>query len=126
LSYAEPRISKNRDLELIPGGGYIALIAIELERSRLALKNAVVEIRNSENNSNIIDTIPGFVFTLSAAARSSCQSSVLEYFGKTMEGIEELGHQQVVHPDDLLRGRSWNHSIETRQPMTLNSSQRRC
>src|SRR5258708_39020091 len=68
LSYAEPRIPNNRDLELIQAAAHIALIAIELERSRLALKNAVVEIRNSENKlRTIIDTIPGFVCTLSAA-----------------------------------------------------------
>src|SRR5713101_2904908 len=36
LSYAEPRIPNNRDLELIQAAAHIALIAIELERSRLA------------------------------------------------------------------------------------------
>jgi len=50
LSYAEPRIPNNRDLELIQAAAHVALIAIELERSRLALKNAVVELGTQKTN----------------------------------------------------------------------------
>src|SRR5882757_5869740 len=49
MSYAEPRIPNSRDIELIQSAGHIALIAIEFEKSQLALKNALVEIRNSED-----------------------------------------------------------------------------
>jgi PAS domain S-box-containing protein len=128
LSYAEPRIPNNRDLELIQAAAHIALIAIELERSRLALKNAVVEIRNSENKlRTIIDTIPGFVCTLSAAGEVELVNrQVLEYFGKTMEELKNWATSNVVHPDDLPRVvDSWKHSIETGQPYDLELRQRR-
>ena len=128
LSYAEPRIPNNRDLELIQAAAHIALIAIELERSRLALKNAVVEIRNSENKlRTIIDTIPGFVCTLSAAGEVELVNrQVLEYFGKAMEELKNWATSNVVHPDDLpCVVDSWKHSIETGQPYDLELRQRR-
>jgi PAS domain S-box-containing protein len=128
LSYAEPRIPNSRDLELIQAAGHIALVAIELERSRLALKNAVVEIRNSENKlRTIIDTIPGFVCTLSAAGEVELVNrQVLEYFGKTMEELKNWATSNVVHPDDLPRAvDAWKHSIETGQPYDLELRQRR-
>ena len=128
LSYAEPRIPNNRDLELIQAAAHIALIAIELERSRRALKNAVVEIRNSENKlRTIIDTIPGFVCTLSAAGEVELVNrQVLEYFGKTMEELKNWATSNVVHPDDLpCVVDSWKHSIETGQPYDLELRQRR-
>ena len=66
MSYAQPRIPNSRDLELIEAAGHIARIAIEIERSDLALKNALVEIKNPENRlRTIIDTIP----TLAWSAR---------------------------------------------------------
>src|SRR5260370_13959656 len=87
FSYAEPRIPNSRDLELIQAAGHTALIAIELERSHRALKSALVELKNSENKlRTIIDTIPGFVCTLSAAGEVELVNrQVLEYFAKTME-----------------------------------------
>src|SRR5216684_1458087 len=128
LSYAEPRIPNNRDLELIQAAAHVALIAIELERSRLALKNAVVEIRNSENKlRTIIDTIPGFVCTLSAAGEVELVNrQVLEYFGKTMEELKNWATSNVIHPDDLPRVvDSWKRSIEIGQPYDLELRQRR-
>src|SRR6266571_5330874 len=128
LSYAEPRIPNNRDLELIQAAAHIALIAIELERSRLALKNAVVQVRNSENKlRTIIDTIPGFVCTLSAAGEVELVNrQVLEYFGKTMEELKNWDTSNVVHPEDLPRVvDSWKHSVEIGQPYDLDLRQRR-
>jgi formate hydrogenlyase transcriptional activator len=128
LSYAEPRIPNGRDLELIQAAGHVALVAIELERSHLALKNAFVEIRNSENKlRTIIDTIPGFVCTLSAAGEVELVNrQVLEYFGKTPEELKNWATSNVVHPNDLPRVvDSWKHSIETGQPYDLELRQRR-
>src|SRR5258706_417985 len=127
LSYAEPRIPNNRDLELIQAAAHIALVAIELERSRLALKNAVVEIRNSENKlRTIIDTIPGFVCTLSAAGEVELVNrQVLEHFGKTMEELKNWATSNVVHPDDLpCVVDSWKHSIETGRPCDVETRSR--
>jgi len=92
------------------------------------LKNAVVEIRNSENKlRTIIDTIPGFVCTLSAAGEVELVNrQVLEYFGKTMEELKNWATSNVVHPDDLpCVVDSWKHSIETGQPYDLELRQRR-
>src|SRR5258708_4007159 len=127
LSYAEPRIPNNRDLELIQAAAHIALIAIELERSRLALKNAVVEIRNSENKlRTIIDTIPGFVCTLSAACEVELVNrQVLEYFGKTTEELKNWATSDALHPDDLPRlTEAYRHSIETGRPRDVETRSR--
>ena len=113
---------------MIQAAGHIALVAIELERSHLALKNAVVEIKNSENKlRTIIDTIPGFVCTLSAAGEVQLVNrQVLEYFGKTPEELKNWATGNVVHPHDLPRVvDSWKHSIETGQPYDLELRQRR-
>src|SRR5713101_6089397 len=128
FSYAEPRIPNSRDLELIQAAGHIALIAIELERSHRALKSALVEIKNSENKlRTIIDTIPGFVCTLSAAGEVELVNrQVLEYFGKTMEELKNWATSNVIHPDDLPRVvDSWKRSIEIGQPYDLELRQRR-
>ena len=44
LYSSEPRIPTDTEIELIKGEGHIALIAIERQRSRLALEEALVEI----------------------------------------------------------------------------------
>src|SRR5258708_33842959 len=49
MSYPEPRTPQSSDLELIRGAGHIAPMPIELERSRLALKNALAELNHSED-----------------------------------------------------------------------------
>jgi GAF domain-containing protein len=66
MYYPEARTPQRSDFELIAGAGHIARIAIEVEQSHLALKKALVEIKNSENRlRTIIDTIP----TLAWASR---------------------------------------------------------
>jgi len=105
LSYAEPRIPNSRDLELIQAAGHIALIAIELERSRLALKNALVEVKNSENKlRTIIDTIPALAW--SARPDGSAEflnRRWLDYAGLSPEQASDWGWTVAVHPHD--RGR---------------------
>ena len=105
LSYAEPRIPNNRDLELIQAAGHIALVAIELERSGLALKKALVEVQNSENKlRTIIDTIPALAW--SARPDGSAEflnRRWLDYAGLSPEQASDWGWTVAVHPDD--RGR---------------------
>jgi len=43
--YPEPRTPQSSDFELIAAAGHIARIAIEVEQSHLALKNALIELR---------------------------------------------------------------------------------
>src|SRR5882757_708114 len=65
MYYREVRHPGTDDIQLIDYASRIAGIAIERERSRSALKKALVEIRSSEDRlRTIIDTIPGFVCTL--------------------------------------------------------------
>src|ERR1700736_2132566 len=64
MYYPEPRTPLSGDIELIDAAAHIALIAIELERSHIALKNALVEIKNSEDRlRTIIDTIPALAWS---------------------------------------------------------------
>ena len=105
MSYAEPRIPNNRDLEVIEAAGHIALIAIEIERSHLALRNALVEIKNSENRlRTIIDAIPALAW--SARPDGSAEffnRPWLDYAGLSAEEAADWGWTVALHPDD--RGR---------------------
>src|ERR1700675_4683834 len=70
MYYPEPRTPQSSDFELIAAAGHIARIAIEVEQSHLALKKALVEIKNSENRlRTIIDTIPTLAWLLVPMAR---------------------------------------------------------
>jgi PAS domain S-box-containing protein len=103
VSYSEPRIPNSRDLELIEVASHIALIAIELEQSHLALKKAFVEIKNSENRlRTIIDTIPALAW--SARPEGSAEffnRRWLEYTGLSIEEARNWGWTAAVHGDDL-------------------------
>jgi PAS domain S-box-containing protein len=105
LSYAEPRIPNSREIELIEAAGHIALIAIELERSHLALKNALVEIKSSEDRlRTIIDTIPALVWS----ARSDGSAEFfnrpwLDYTGLGAEEASGWGWNVTLHPEDRER-----------------------
>jgi len=105
VSYAEPRTPNSRDLELINEAGHIALIAIELERSHRALKNALAEIKNSENRlRTIIDTIPALAW--SARPDGSAEffnRRWLDYAGLSGEEASDWGWTVALHPED--RGR---------------------
>jgi formate hydrogenlyase transcriptional activator len=105
VSYAEPRIPNSRDIELIEAAGHIALIAIEFEQSHLALKNALVEIKHSEDRlRTIIDTIPAMAW--SARLDGSAEffnRRWLDYAGLSAEKALDWGWTVALHPDD--RGR---------------------
>jgi PAS domain S-box-containing protein len=105
VSYAEPRIPNSRDIELIETAGHIALIAIEFEQTHLALKNALVEIKKSENRlRTIIDTIPAMAW--SARLDGSAEffnRRWLDYAGLSAEKASDWGWTVALHPED--RGR---------------------
>jgi len=113
MYYPEARIPKNSDFELIAGAGHIARIAIEIEQSHLALKKALVEIKNSENRlRTIIDTIP----TLAWASRPDGSAEFfnrrwLDYCGLSSEQASGWGWTSAVHPDDLNRVAEYWRSI---------------
>jgi len=65
MYYGEPRTPSSRDLQLIEDAGHIAVIAIEGERARAALKQAFLEIKSSEQElRRITDAIPHTIVVL--------------------------------------------------------------
>jgi PAS domain S-box-containing protein len=68
-------------------------------------KRAEEALRASEINlRQIIDSIPGFVFTLSpGGVVELVNRPYLKYFGKTVEEIRGWKTSDIVHPDDLPR-----------------------
>jgi GAF domain-containing protein len=102
MYYPEPRTPQSSDFELIDAAGHIALIAIELERSHRALKNALVEIKNSENRlRTIIDTIPALAW--SARPDGSAEffnRRWLDYAGLSAEEASDWGWTVALHPED--------------------------
>src|SRR4029077_931483 len=121
MYYTEPRTPSESDLRLIEGAGHIAVIAIEGERSQAALRESEERFRL------IVDTIPGFVCTLSAAGEVELLNrQILEYFGKTAEELKNWATSDAVHPDDLPRVvAAWRRSVETGRPHDLELRQRR-
>src|SRR6202043_151009 len=75
----------------------------------------------------IVDTIPGFVFTLSAAGKVELLNrQALEYFGTTIEEWKNSPNFEHVHPDDLPRVMDlYTRWLETGQPHDLELRQRR-
>src|SRR2546422_9154152 len=88
--------------------------------------SALQEVESEERFRLIVDTIPGFVCTLSAAGEIQLLNrQILEYFGKTTEELKNWATSDAVHPDDLPRViDTWRHSIETGQPYVLELRQR--
>src|SRR5260221_1369539 len=100
---------------------HLAAVAIERKRNEAALQQSEERFRL------IVDTIPGFVSTLSAAGEIELLNrQLLEYFGKTPEELKSWATSDAVHPDDLHRViDSWRRAIETGQPYDLELRQRR-
>jgi PAS domain S-box-containing protein len=91
-------------------------------------KRAEDALRTSERNSRlIIDSIPGFVCTLTADGRvESLNRQVSEYFGKTTDELKSWTTSDAVHPDDLPRAiDAWRCAVESGRPYVLELRHRR-
>src|SRR5713226_3089093 len=128
MYYPEPRTPQNSDLELIDAAGHIARIAIEIERSHLALKKVLVEIKNSENRlRTIIDTIPALAW--SARPDGSAEffnQRWLDYAGLSAEEAADWGWTVALHPED--RGRLmdyWRHVLASGEAGEIEARLRR-
>jgi PAS domain S-box-containing protein len=121
IYWREPRTPSEYDQKIIEQITHLAAIAIERKRNEAALQESEQRFRR------IVDTVPGFVCTLTAAGEVELVNrQVLEYFGKTTEELKNWGTSNVVHPEDLPRViDAWKRSVETGQPYDLELRQRR-
>jgi PAS domain S-box-containing protein len=121
IYWREPRTPTEYDQKTIEQITHLAAVAIEHKRNEAALQEREQRLRR------IVDTVPGFVCTLSAAGEVELVNrQVLEYFGKTTEELRNWGTSNVVHPEDLPRViDAWKRSVETGQPYDLELRQRR-
>ncbi len=106
MYYGEPRTPSSRDLQLIEDAGHIAVIAIEGERARAALKQAFLEIKSSEQElRRITDAIPHTIVVLGPNGTVLyANRSVLEYSGLTMDEVLAPDFRtRFFHPEDVAR-----------------------
>jgi len=82
---------------------------------------------NEQSLRLIVDSIPGFVATLTAGGEIELVNrQTLEYFGKTLEELKNWAANGAVHPDDApAMSEAWRRAIETGQPLDLESRSRR-
>jgi formate hydrogenlyase transcriptional activator len=114
LYYAEPRVPTARELRLIEGAGHVALIAIETERTRAALQQALAEISKSEERLRlIVDTIP-------AQAWRALPDGSVDYFNQRWHDYTGLspreahgwGWKAIIHPEDAARAMGkWTQEV---------------
>jgi PAS domain S-box-containing protein len=121
IYWREPRSPTNHDEKIIEQITHLAAVAIERKRNEAALQESEERFRV------IVDTIPGFVFTLSAAGKVELLNrQALEYFGTTIEEWKNSPNFEHVHPDDLPRVMDvYSRWLETGQPHDLELRQRR-
>jgi formate hydrogenlyase transcriptional activator len=121
IYWREPRTPTEQDQRIIEQITHLAAVTIERKRNEAALQESEERFRL------IVDTIPGFVCTLSAAGEVELLNrQVLEYFGKTTDELKNWAMSDAVHPDDLPRViDAWRHSVETGQPYVIEFRQRR-
>jgi PAS domain S-box-containing protein len=121
IYWREPRTPTEQNQKLIEQITHLAAVAIERKRNEAALRESEERFRL------IVDSIPGFVFTLSAAGKIELLNrQALEYFGHTFEEWKNLPNFEHVHPDDLPRVMdAYSRWLETGQPQDLELRQRR-
>jgi formate hydrogenlyase transcriptional activator len=123
IYWREPRRPTEQDQKIIEQITHLAAVAIERKRDEAALRESEERFRL------IVDSIPGFVFTLSAAGKVELLNrQALEYFGQTIEEWKNSNSPNFehVHPDDLPRVTdAWRRWLETGQPQDLELRQRR-
>jgi formate hydrogenlyase transcriptional activator len=103
MYYREVRRPGPDDIQLIDYASRIAAIAIERDRSQVALRSALDEIRNSEARlRKIIDTIPTLAWcSLPDGTGIFWNRRWHEYTGLPLEAVRGWGWQDAIHQEDL-------------------------
>src|SRR2546430_5977054 len=98
-----------------------------LEESETSRQQAATLQESEERFRRIVDSIPGFVCTLSAEGEVQLLNRQgLEYFGKTTEELKNWATSDAVHAEDLpgvIEG--WQRSINTGESYEIEFRQRR-
>ena len=113
MYYPTRRYPSVREIQLIEDAGRIATIAIESDRARAALKEALLEVqasaerlqRDERELRQITDAIPQTIIVLkSDGAVLYANQAVLEFTGLTMEEVVAPGARaRIFHPEDVAR-----------------------
>jgi formate hydrogenlyase transcriptional activator len=121
IYWREPRTPTECDQKMIGQIKHLAAVAIERKRNEGALQESEKRFRL------IVDSIPGFVFSLSPAGEVQLLNrQALEYFGTTIEEWRNSPNFAHVHPDDLPRVMdAYSRWLQTGQPHDLELRQRR-
>jgi formate hydrogenlyase transcriptional activator len=109
IYYREVRNPGSGEIQLIDYASRIAGIAIERDRSQLALQQSYRELRQ------VIDFLPQHVVVLDAeGSLLQANQLLLDYYGRTLEEMQGAGTgervKRDVHPDDFERVRSERQS----------------
>jgi formate hydrogenlyase transcriptional activator len=109
LYYTSARRPTPDDRRLVEGAARVALIAIERDRSRAALNDAIVEIRKSEAElRTIVSMIPQIVVVLAPDGTTLfVNQMMLDYAGLTTSEVAGADFRsRVFHPEDIERLRN--------------------
>jgi PAS domain S-box-containing protein len=91
-------------------------------------KRAEEALRQSEERARLmVDSIDGLVMTATPKGEVEfVNQQVLDYFGKSLEELEDWRTNNAIHPDDLPRALAlWTHSLETGDPYQFDQRLRR-
>jgi formate hydrogenlyase transcriptional activator len=106
MFYSEPRSPSESDLRLIEGAGHVAVIAIEGERARAALKKAFDQIAKSEAQlRTIIDAIPQQIAVIGPDGTNLyANQALMDYTGLSRQEVMASDFRsRVFHADDIER-----------------------
>jgi formate hydrogenlyase transcriptional activator len=109
LYYTSARRPTPDDRRLVEGAARVALIAIERDRSRAALNDAIAEIKKSEAElRTIVSMIPQIVVVLAPDGTTIfVNQMMLDYAGLTTSEVTGADFRsRVFHPEDIERLRN--------------------
>src|SRR5215831_7408439 len=121
MYYCEPRSPSPRDQDIIEQMTQLAGVAIERKLTQEALHASELNLRN------IVDGIPGLVYTLTADGEVEfVNQQILNYTGKTFEELKRWETTDLVHPDDVQRViTARRRTVETGEPHSVEYRLRR-